>query len=78
MSKKSDVGVAKPIDDSEKGSSQLRYGSPDLLSEEFKQQVDSHKVSLRGRALTWAIAFVTGTGFTLFGYASFLKLLLIS
>lgn len=54
-------------DDSEKSTTQLRY-SPDLESEEFKQEVESQRLSLRGRKLTWAIGFVTGTGFTLFGY----------
>jgi len=55
--------------DPDKSSIQLR-SSPDFESEEFKQQVESHKLSLCGRKLTWAIAFVTGTGFTLFGCAS--------
>lgn len=55
--------------DPDKSSAQLRY-SPDFESEGFKQQVESHKLSLCGRKLTWAIAFVTGTGFTLFGCAS--------
>jgi hypothetical protein len=69
MFKKSDAGAANAIEGSEKSTTQLRY-SPELHTEEFKQEVESHKVLLRGRSLTWAIAFVTGTGFTLFGYAS--------
>ncbi|KXN83736.1 Sugar transporter STL1 [Leucoagaricus sp. SymC.cos] len=68
MTKKSDVGVENAIEDSEKSSAHLRYSSPDFQSEDFKQEVELHNVSLRGRNLTWAIAFVTGAGFTLFGY----------
>jgi hypothetical protein len=34
----------------------------------FEAEVASTHMSLRGRKLTAAIAFVTGTGFTLFGY----------
>ncbi|OJA17016.1 hypothetical protein AZE42_00550 [Rhizopogon vesiculosus] len=34
----------------------------------FNAEVASHALSLRGRKLTVAIAFVAGTGFTLFGY----------
>ncbi|KAF5364248.1 hypothetical protein D9756_000737 [Leucocoprinus leucothites] len=67
MSKKSDMGVTNAITDSEKSSADLRSSS-DFESEEFKQEVELQRVSLRGRSLTWAIAFVTGTGFTLFGY----------
>ncbi len=33
----------------------------------FQAEVESLKLPLRGRLLTAAIAFVTGTGFTLFG-----------
>lgn len=33
----------------------------------FQAEVESLKIPLRGRSLTAAIAFVTGTGFTLFG-----------
>lgn len=55
------------LGDSEKSIAPLRY-SPDVTSEQFKQEVESNRSSLRGRNLTWAIAFVTGTGFTLFGY----------
>lgn len=62
---------ATGMDDSEKSTPQFRY-SPDVDSQEFKQEVESNKSSLRGRNLTWAIAFVTGTGFTLFGYAGIL------
>ncbi|EKM80392.1 hypothetical protein AGABI1DRAFT_128066 [Agaricus bisporus var. burnettii JB137-S8] len=55
------------LGDSEKSIAPLRY-SPDVASEQFRQEVESNRSSLRGRNLTWAIAFVTGTGFTLFGY----------
>lgn len=34
----------------------------------FNTEVESHYLSLRGRRLTAALAFITGTGFTLFGY----------
>lgn len=34
----------------------------------FESEVTSHMPFLRGRKLTAAIAFVAGTGFTLFGY----------
>lgn len=40
---------------------------PDYESAEFESEVESHRLSLRGRKLTVALAFVTGTGFTLFG-----------
>ncbi|TFK43653.1 general substrate transporter [Crucibulum laeve] len=40
----------------------------DPITAEFSARVESHKLSLRGRKLTMAIAIVTGTGFTLFGY----------
>ncbi|KAH7916336.1 general substrate transporter [Hygrophoropsis aurantiaca] len=35
---------------------------------EFEVEVASHALSLRGRKLTASLAFVAGTGFTLFGY----------
>lgn len=44
--------------------SHTKYDSP-----EFEEEVKSHALTLRGRRLTAALAFVTGTGFTLFGYA---------
>lgn len=34
----------------------------------FDAEVASHALSLRGRKLTVSIAFVAGTGFTLFGF----------
>ncbi|KZP12128.1 general substrate transporter [Athelia psychrophila] len=34
----------------------------------FNTEVESHYLSLRGKRLTAALAFITGTGFTLFGY----------
>lgn len=37
-------------------------------SPEFEAEVASHALSLRGTQLTVILAFVTGTGFTLFGY----------
>ncbi|KAF9534794.1 general substrate transporter [Crepidotus variabilis] len=37
-------------------------------SSEFNASVEAHRLALRGPYLTAAIAFVTGTGFTLFGY----------
>lgn len=38
----------------------------------FLTEVESLRLSLRGPRLTAAIAFVTGTGFTLFGYVNLL------
>lgn len=35
-----------------------------------EEDVEKHALSLRGKTLTAALAFVAGTGFTLFGYAS--------
>ncbi|KII95223.1 hypothetical protein PLICRDRAFT_34067 [Plicaturopsis crispa FD-325 SS-3] len=35
---------------------------------EFEQEVASHHMKLRGKSLTATLAFVAGTGFTLFGY----------
>ena len=43
---------------------------PLYRSSEFEAEVASYALSLRGTKLTVALAFVTGTGFTLFGYAS--------
>ncbi|RDB22798.1 Sugar transporter STL1 [Hypsizygus marmoreus] len=40
----------------------------DYSSPEFEAEVTAHHLSLRGKYLTVALAFVTGTGFTLFGY----------
>ncbi|KAF9482501.1 general substrate transporter [Pholiota conissans] len=40
----------------------------EVNSSAFEAEVASTHISLRGRKLTAAIAFVTGTGFTLFGY----------
>lgn len=34
-----------------------------------EEDVERHALSLRGRTLTISLAFVAGTGFTLFGYA---------
>ena len=41
---------------------------PEIHSATFMEEVDSLRLTLRGRKLTIAIAFVTGAGFTLFGY----------
>lgn len=43
---------------------------PEILSATFMDEVDSLRLTLRGRKLTVAIAFVTGAGFTLFGCES--------
>ena len=40
---------------------------PEIHSATFMDEVDSLRLTLRGRKLTIAIAFVTGAGFTLFG-----------
>lgn len=39
-----------------------------ITPSDFDQEVASHAPLLRGRKLTAALAFVAGTGFTLFGY----------
>ena len=39
----------------------------DMNSSEFEADVIAKAPSMRGRRLNWAIAFVAGTGFTLFG-----------
>lgn len=41
---------------------------PEIHSSTFMEEVDSLRLTLRGRKLTVAIAFVTGAGFTLFGF----------
>ena len=43
---------------------------PEIHSAMFMEEVDSLRLTLRGRKLTIAIAFVTGAGFTLFGCES--------
>lgn len=43
-------------------------GTPDVA---FEAQLQAVAPSLRGRRLTAALAFVAGTGFTLFGCAAF-------
>lgn len=40
---------------------------------EFTADVERHHLTLRGRKLTAALAFVAGTGFTLFGYVSLVR-----
>jgi len=54
---------------SDAGSGDTEPGTLDspLNPSEFFADVESHRLSLRGHKLTAAIAFVTGTGFTLFG-----------
>ena len=42
----------------------------EIHSVTFMEEVDSLRLSLRGRKLTIAIVFVTGAGFTLFGCES--------
>jgi hypothetical protein len=44
---------------------------PEIHSATFMEEVDSLRLTLRGRKLTIAIAFVTGAGFTLFGCEDF-------
>jgi hypothetical protein len=44
--------------------------SVDVNSSEFEADVIAKAPSMRGRRLNWAIAFVAGTGFTLFGRVS--------
>lgn len=40
----------------------------DTPHSDFEAEVEQHHLSLRGRRLTAALAFVAGAGFTLFGY----------
>ncbi|KAF8639635.1 hypothetical protein AX17_000900 [Amanita inopinata Kibby_2008] len=49
--------------DQRSASSSEHYDTP-----AFESEVASHRLTLRGTKLTVALAFVTGTGFTLFGY----------
>lgn len=44
--------------------------STDMAASKFEAEVIANAPSMRGRRLNWAIAFVAGTGFTLFGYVS--------
>ncbi len=44
---------------------------------EFEKDVASYHLKLRGRKLTAAIAFISGTGFTLFGYDQGVRLFLV-
>jgi hypothetical protein len=44
----------------------------------FDAEVASHALRLRGRKLTISIAFVAGTGFTLFGFVQILPIFWIS
>ena len=39
-----------------------------LHGRELERAVDEKRPRLHGRTLTYALAFVAGTGFTLFGY----------
>ncbi|KAF8897420.1 general substrate transporter [Infundibulicybe gibba] len=41
---------------------------PKLPDDDFQAEVASHALALRGTKLTMSLAFVTGAGFTLFGY----------
>ena len=54
------------------GGSKLQFSRdnndlPEIHSATFMEEVDSLRLTLRGRKLTVAIAFVAGAGFTLFG-----------
>lgn len=42
----------------------------EALSPDFEQEIISYAPRLRGRSLTMMLAFVAGTGFTLFGCVS--------
>ncbi|KAG1800326.1 general substrate transporter [Suillus plorans] len=66
--------MSLPSSDEEKHKSSVAENT-DHHHEQFKQQfgfdpadIAAHTPSLRGRKLTAAVAFVAGTGFTLFGY----------
>ncbi|CAA7259650.1 unnamed protein product [Cyclocybe aegerita] len=52
----------------EKTSQETQLEERQTDSPAFNAEVDALRLPLRGRKLTAAIAFVTGTGFTLFGY----------
>ncbi len=39
-----------------------------LPSDQLAQEIESKKPRLQGRLLSFMLAFVAGTGFTLFGY----------
>ena len=54
----------------EKTRTEHRDGRSHPVSGLRKEDVERHALSLRGRTLTASLAFVAGTGFTLFGYAS--------
>ena len=38
-----------------------------MTESELDQKVDEYRPRFRGRSLTFALAFIAGTGFTLFG-----------
>ncbi|KAG1768791.1 general substrate transporter [Suillus occidentalis] len=66
--------MSLPSSDQEKHQLSIAENT-DLRHEQIKQQfgldladISAHAPSLRGRKLTAAVAFVAGTGFTLFGY----------
>ncbi|KAN0085788.1 General substrate transporter [Tylopilus felleus] len=52
----------------EKTRTEHRDGRSNPVSGLRKEDVERHALSLRGRTLTASLAFVAGTGFTLFGY----------
>lgn len=56
--------MAAPVNVDPDANEKLRIGH--ILDE---RDVEKHALSLRGRTLTASLAFVAGTGFTLFGYA---------
>ncbi|KAG2038243.1 hypothetical protein BDR03DRAFT_954912 [Suillus americanus] len=67
--------MSLPSSDQEKHQPSVAENNTDLHHEQIKQQFDldpadiaAYAPLLRGRKLTAAVAFVAGTGFTLFGY----------
>lgn len=61
--------MSYPAIDNEKHENQEFENKP--LSD-FDAEVERHHLSLRGKKLTAALAFVAGTGFTLFGCVCYL------
>lgn len=50
-----------------------RENIADKPPSEFTADVERYHLTLRGKKLTAALAFVAGTGFTLFGYTTLLR-----
>ena len=68
--------VEKQLDDrDERGSSPVKHGLSYLATltnvpeDQLIREVRDNKPKLSGKVLKYALAFVAGTGFTLFGYA---------